>query len=131
MTRFPRDQRALFVVDFKCIIGTADRSQHKSKLSFQTGAIFLSACQTSDYEETDRILSQSDKKIINYANSDGLTALHQASIDGNLQMIKYLVEKGADINVTGRFQVYPVIRKPFIIHEHSCVILLICSKNKK
>ena len=84
-------------------IGTADRSQHKSKLSFQTGAIFLSACQTSDYEETDRILSLGDKKIINYANSDGLTALHQASIDGNLQMIKYLVEKGADINVTGTF----------------------------
>ena len=85
------------------VIGTADRSQHKSKLSFQTGAIFLSACQTSDYEETDRILSLGDKKIINYANSDGLTALHQASIDGNLQMIKYLVEKGADINVTGTF----------------------------
>ena len=84
-------------------IGTADRSQHKSKLSFQTGAIFLSACQTSDYEETDRILSLGDKKIINYANSDGLTALHQASIDGNLQMIKYLVEKSADINVTGTF----------------------------
>jgi len=78
----------------------SDRSQHKSKLSFQTGAIFLSACKTSEYDETDRILSQGDKKIINYANSDGLTALHQASIDGDLQMIKYLVEKSADINVT-------------------------------
>ena len=58
-------------------IGPSDRSQHKSKLSFQTGAIFLSACKTSEYDETDRILSQGDKKIINYANSDGLTALHQ------------------------------------------------------
>ena len=83
------------------VLGSADRSQHKSKLSFQTGAIFLSACQTSEYDETDRILSLGDKHIINYANSDGLTALHQASIDGNLQMIKYLIEKGADINVTG------------------------------
>jgi len=69
-------------------------------LSFQTGAIFLSACQTSDYDEIERILSTDNKKIINYANSDGLTALHQASIDGNIKMIKYLLEKGADINVT-------------------------------
>lgn len=77
------------------------RDGRKSRLSFQTGAIFLSACQTSDYDEIERILSDTDnKKIINYANSDGLTALHQASIDGNIKMIKYLLEKGADINVT-------------------------------
>lgn len=76
------------------------RDGRKSRLSFQTGAIFLSACQTSDYDEIERILSTDNKKIINYANSDGLTALHQASIDGNIKMIKYLLEKGADINVT-------------------------------
>lgn len=79
---------------------SAVREIGKSRLNFQTGAIFLSACQTSDYDETERILSSDDKKIINYANSDGLTALHQASIDGNIKMIKYLLEKGADINVT-------------------------------
>ena len=61
----------------------------------------MSACQTSDYEEIERILALRDKNIINYANSDGLTALHQASIDGNIKMIKYLIEQGADINVTG------------------------------
>lgn len=81
---------------------SADRSGHVSKLSFQTGAIFLSACQTSDYDEIERILALGDSKIINYANSDGLTALHQASIDGNLKMIKYLIDKGADINVTDK-----------------------------
>lgn len=82
-------------------LGPDTRDGRKSRLSFQTGAIFLSACQTSDYDEIERILSTDNKKIINYANSDGLTALHQASIDGNIKMIKYLLEKGADINVTG------------------------------
>ena len=94
----------IYFLDHLCInlfLGPDTRDGRKSRLSFQTGAIFLSACQTSDYDEIERILSTDNKKIINYANSDGLTALHQASIDGNIKMIKYLLEKGADINVTG------------------------------
>ncbi|KAK2092889.1 hypothetical protein P7K49_029418 [Saguinus oedipus] len=35
---------------------------------------------------------------INYANVDGLTALHQACIDDNVDMVKFLVENGANIN---------------------------------
>lgn len=88
-------------INLSLFLGPDTRDGRKSRLSFQTGAIFLSACQTSDYDEIERILSTDNKKIINYANSDGLTALHQASIDGNIKMIKYLLEKGADINVTG------------------------------
>jgi protein phosphatase 1 regulatory subunit 12A len=35
---------------------------------------------------------------INAANADGLTALHQACIDDNLDMVEFLVEHGADVN---------------------------------
>ena len=80
---------------------------HESSIKFQTGAIFLSACQTSDYEEIEKILTSADLDIdINYCNSDGLTALHQASIDGNVKMVKYLLDHGADINVQGIFHYF-------------------------
>ncbi|KAJ8983839.1 hypothetical protein NQ317_016444 [Molorchus minor] len=35
---------------------------------------------------------------INTCNVDGLTALHQACIDDNLDMVEFLVEHGADVN---------------------------------
>jgi len=84
--------------------GPADRPTHRvtdSRIKFQTGAVFLSACQTSDYAEIEKILNSAEGIDINYANSDGLTALHQASIDGNVKMVKYLIDHGADINVQG------------------------------
>ncbi|KAK2842363.1 hypothetical protein Q5P01_012563 [Channa striata] len=35
---------------------------------------------------------------INHANIDGLTALHQACIDENAEMVQFLVESGSDVN---------------------------------
>ena len=93
-----------FVIFFVFVLGPADRPAHReeeSRIKFQTGAVFLSACQTSDYEEIEKILNSAEGIDINYANSDGLTALHQASIDGNVKMVKYLLDHGADINVQG------------------------------
>ena len=72
-----------------------------SKIKFGSGAIFLSACQAGDYDEIEAVLRDNDDISINYANSDGLTALHSATIDGNSKMVKYLISKGADINVQG------------------------------
>ncbi|NWV86536.1 MYPT1 phosphatase, partial [Dasyornis broadbenti] len=49
-----------------------------------------------DTEEVLRLLERGAD--INYANVDGLTALHQACIDDNVDMVKFLVENGANIN---------------------------------
>lgn len=81
-----------------------DRAAYRggpSKIKFGSGAIFLSACQAGDYDEIEAVLRDNDDITINYANSDGLTALHSATIDGNVKMVKYLISKGADINVQG------------------------------
>ena len=79
-----------------------------SKIKFGSGAIFLSACQAGDYDEIEAVLRDNDDITINYANSDGLTALHSATIDGNSKMVKYLISKGADINVQGALELnYP------------------------
>ncbi|XP_053719082.1 protein phosphatase 1 regulatory subunit 12A isoform X3 [Synchiropus splendidus] len=68
----------------------------KTKVKFDDGAVFLAACSSGDTEEVLRMLGRGAD--INYANVDGLTALHQACIDDNVDMVTFLVEHGAGIN---------------------------------
>ncbi|XP_068442264.1 protein phosphatase 1 regulatory subunit 12A isoform X2 [Clinocottus analis] len=68
----------------------------KTKVKFDDGAVFLAACSSGDTEEVLRMLDRGAD--INYANVDGLTALHQACIDDNVDMVTFLVENGAGIN---------------------------------
>ncbi|XP_078423733.1 protein phosphatase 1 regulatory subunit 12A isoform X8 [Cetorhinus maximus] len=68
----------------------------KTKVKFDDGAVFLAACSSGDTDEVKKLLDRGSD--INYANVDGLTALHQACIDDNLDMVKFLVEHSANIN---------------------------------
>ncbi|XP_057179880.1 protein phosphatase 1 regulatory subunit 12A isoform X4 [Triplophysa rosa] len=68
----------------------------KTKVKFDDGAVFLAACSSGDTEEVLRLLDRGAD--IDYANVDGLTALHQACIDDNVDMVTFLVEHGACIN---------------------------------
>ena len=62
----------------------------------------LKYCQTN--------LSKDDfKELINKKNAKGVVALHYASFQGNVDIIKYLINYGADINVL-------TIRKLNVIH---------------
>ncbi|GLD48306.1 protein phosphatase 1 regulatory subunit 12A isoform X1 [Lates japonicus] len=53
----------------------------KTKVKFDDGAVFLAACSSGDTEEVLRMLDRGAD--INYANVDGLTALHQMTVAGN------------------------------------------------
>jgi len=66
------------------------------KVAFSNGCIFLASCAAGDREEVEDLLGRGAD--INTANVDGLTALHQACIDNNFDMVKLLVTAGADIN---------------------------------
>ncbi|KAL0962918.1 hypothetical protein UPYG_G00347130 [Umbra pygmaea] len=68
----------------------------KTKVKFDDGAVFLAACSSGDTEEVLRMIDRGAD--INYANVDGLTALHQACIDDNVDMVTFLVQHGAAIN---------------------------------
>ncbi|XP_066580778.1 protein phosphatase 1 regulatory subunit 12A [Amia ocellicauda] len=68
----------------------------KTKVKFDDGAVFLAACSSGDSDEVLKLLDRGAD--INYANVDGLTALHQACIDDNVDMVQFLVEHGANIN---------------------------------
>ncbi|XP_042865842.1 protein phosphatase 1 regulatory subunit 12B-like isoform X6 [Penaeus japonicus] len=66
------------------------------KVNFSDGCIFLAACAAGDKQEVLRLLEKGAD--IDTANVDGLTALHAACIDDNLDMVEFLVDQGADVN---------------------------------
>ncbi|XP_013179328.1 PREDICTED: protein phosphatase 1 regulatory subunit 12C isoform X9 [Papilio xuthus] len=70
--------------------------RHAAKIQFTTGTVFLAACKAGDKEEILRLLNKGAD--INTPNVDGLTALHQACIDDNMDMVEFLVSHGADVN---------------------------------
>ncbi|VDN51290.1 unnamed protein product [Dracunculus medinensis] len=58
--------------------------------------IFLSACLASDFDEVQSLLDNGAD--INTCTVDGLTALHQAVIDGKPEMVQFLCEQGSNLN---------------------------------
>ncbi|KAG1681206.1 Protein phosphatase 1 regulatory subunit 12A [Nymphon striatum] len=72
-------------------------SRKSPKIRFTDGCVFLAACASADTDEVKKRLEE-NKTDIDTANIDGLTALHQACIDDNLDMVEFLVEHGSDIN---------------------------------
>ncbi|XP_051884985.1 protein phosphatase 1 regulatory subunit 12A isoform X5 [Pristis pectinata] len=71
------------------------RTKHV-RVKFDEGAVFLAACSSGDQDEVEKLLLKGAD--INYTNVDGLTALHQACIDENLNMVTFLLEHGANVN---------------------------------
>ncbi|KAM5138612.1 protein phosphatase 1 regulatory subunit 12A-like isoform 2-T2 [Mantella aurantiaca] len=66
------------------------------RVRFAQGAVFMAACSAGDREEVRELLAAGAP--INGTNVDGLTALHQACIDENIDMVQFLVENGASVN---------------------------------
>ncbi|XP_063333032.1 protein phosphatase 1 regulatory subunit 12C isoform X2 [Pelmatolapia mariae] len=87
--------------------GGGDERRRK-KVKFDIAAEFLAACASGDTEEAKVILEEAKQTkrrngedtaaIINCSNADGITALHQACIDGSIEMVTFLLEQGASVN---------------------------------
>ncbi|XP_067293365.1 protein phosphatase 1 regulatory subunit 12A isoform X2 [Pseudorasbora parva] len=75
---------------------TSAPGSRRARVRFAQGAVFMAACSAGDREEVAELLRQGAD--INHANIDGLTALHQACIDENADMVQFLVESGSDVN---------------------------------
>ncbi|XP_066961237.1 protein phosphatase 1 regulatory subunit 12A isoform X35 [Macrobrachium rosenbergii] len=71
-------------------------NNRNTKVNFSDGCIFLAACAAGDKQEVLRLLEKGAD--INTANVDGLTGLHAACIDDNIDMVEFLVNQGADVN---------------------------------
>ncbi|KAE8593468.1 hypothetical protein XENTR_v10019150 [Xenopus tropicalis] len=66
---------------------------------FERSAEFLAACAAGDLLEAEDMLTRdSGKEVIDSTNTDGISALHQACIDENLEVVEFLVNHGANVN---------------------------------
>ncbi|KAM8926946.1 protein phosphatase 1 regulatory subunit 12C isoform 2-T2 [Pelodytes ibericus] len=66
---------------------------------FERAAEFLAACAGGDLLEAEEMLrGESGKQVIDSTNTDGISALHQACIDENLEVVEFLVNHGANVN---------------------------------
>ncbi|CAO2627287.1 Protein phosphatase 1 regulatory subunit 12C [Lemmus lemmus] len=82
---------------------------------FERAAEFLAACAGGDLDEarlmlraadpgpgsgaaSDPSVSPSVRAVLDSTNADGISALHQACIDENLEVVHFLVEQGAAVN---------------------------------
>ncbi|XP_068097346.1 protein phosphatase 1 regulatory subunit 12C isoform X2 [Hyperolius riggenbachi] len=66
---------------------------------FERAAEFLAACAGGDLLEAEEMLRGEDgKEIIDSTNTDGISALHQACIDENLEVVEFLVNHRANVN---------------------------------
>ncbi|XP_037675996.1 protein phosphatase 1 regulatory subunit 12C isoform X2 [Choloepus didactylus] len=77
---------------------------------FERAAEFLAACAGGDLDEA-RLMLRADpgpesgpaapppaRAVLDSTNADGISALHQACIDENLEVVGFLVEQGATVN---------------------------------
>ncbi|XP_030637932.1 protein phosphatase 1 regulatory subunit 12C [Chanos chanos] len=79
----------------------AQPRKRRRRVRFERTAEFLAICASGDTEEAQEMLKEAKEKkqdVINCSNADGITALHQACIDGSLEVVEFLLAQGADIN---------------------------------
>ncbi|XP_047435391.1 protein phosphatase 1 regulatory subunit 12C isoform X2 [Mugil cephalus] len=80
----------------------------RKRVRFDRAAEFLAACASGDTEEAQVMLEEAREsklrngddvvEIINCSNADGITALHQSCIDGSIEIVIFLLERGASVN---------------------------------
>uniref|UniRef100_A0A3P9N6I0 Protein phosphatase 1, regulatory subunit 12C n=1 Tax=Poecilia reticulata TaxID=8081 RepID=A0A3P9N6I0_POERE len=85
-------------------------AEAEKRVRFDRAAEFLAACASGDTEEAKAMLEETEQSkaeredgeslpdIINCSNADGITALHQACIDGSIDIVTFLLEHGAGVN---------------------------------
>ncbi|KAJ8416030.1 hypothetical protein AAFF_G00380520 [Aldrovandia affinis] len=80
----------------------------RRRVRFERSAEFLAACACGDTEEAEEMLrevrekdgwcDEEDGAVVNSSNADGITALHQACIDGSMEVVVFLLSQGANVN---------------------------------
>lgn len=80
--------------------------RRRKRVRFDRAAEFLAACASGDTKEARAMLEEvkatenedDATDIVNCSNADGITALHQACIDGSMDTVTFLWEHGASVN---------------------------------
>ncbi|UJR13841.1 hypothetical protein I4U23_000852 [Adineta vaga] len=95
----------------------------KPSVIFPENVVLLEATARQDIEEV-RNLLQSGKYSPNTANEDGLTPIHQCSIDNSEKLLRLLIEYGGDINAKDRDLWTPLHAAATCGHLQICRVLI-------
>ncbi|XP_072777660.1 protein phosphatase 1 regulatory subunit 12C isoform X2 [Taeniopygia guttata] len=71
------------------------------RVRFERQAEFRAACAGAELAEARAMVMAPEgggRALLGGANADGISALHQACIDENMEVVQFLVESGADVN---------------------------------
>ena len=93
-----------------------------ARVNFEASVMLLEAAARNDIEEVRRLLSL--EVTPDSTNEDGLTALHQCCIDDSEEMMKVLVEFGADVNAADSEQWTPLHAAATCGHLHLVKFLI-------
>ncbi|XP_072318618.1 protein phosphatase 1 regulatory subunit 12C [Eucyclogobius newberryi] len=84
---------------------TSPLTKRRKRVRFDRAAEFLATCASGDTDEARVMLTEArltnredGQDITNCSNADGITALHQACIDGSMEIVTFLLENGASVN---------------------------------
>ncbi|CAF1396907.1 unnamed protein product [Adineta ricciae] len=104
--------------------GSHKKSRKKKLLvQFPENIVLLEATARQDVDEV-RSLLQSRKYSPNTANEDGLTPIHQCSIDNSDAILQLLIEYGGDVNAKDRDLWTPLHAAATCGHMQICKILI-------
>lgn len=93
-----------------------------ARINFEPAVMLLEAAARNDIDEVRRLLSLNVTP--DSTNEDGLTALHQCCIDDSEEMMKVLVEFGADVNAADSEQWTPLHAAATCGHLHLVKFLI-------
>ncbi|XP_050176379.1 LOW QUALITY PROTEIN: protein phosphatase 1 regulatory subunit 12C, partial [Myiozetetes cayanensis] len=68
------------------------------QVRFERAAEFRAVCAGAELAEARAMVRAGGRALLGGANADGISALHQACIDENMEVVQFLVESGADVN---------------------------------
>ncbi|CAF0792377.1 unnamed protein product [Didymodactylos carnosus] len=98
-------------------------TKNSSQVKFPQNVVLLDATARQDVDEVRRLL-QSGNYNPNTANEDGLSPIHQCSIDNSEQLLLLLIEFGGDVNARDRDLWTPLHAAATCGHMQICKILI-------
>lgn len=98
-------------------------SRLKPRIRFGDNIVFLAAAASGDLEDVETLVKEKGADV-NCHSKDGLTALHQACIDDNFEMVKLLVNLGSSVNAVDNEGWTALHAATSCCHEHIVEFLL-------
>ena len=119
MKRWAQREREYNLKRKQCL---EEQEENTSRVNFVPAIMLLEAAARNDIEEVRRLLSLGVSP--DSTNEDGLTALHQCCIDDSEEMMKVLVEFGANVNAADSEQWTPLHAAATCGHLHLVKFLI-------